>query len=293
VSVPTVSDDAVPFTPSEVELARRKYRRDTSRRSTAIALVSSVVVFVAIWFAIDNAPGWPEAHQAFFNGAEFKDKFGGVGRGLLVDVKILVIAEPCVLVLGMALALTRTSRTAVLMPLRVLGAAYVDLFRGCPLIIEMYLFGLGVPSLRVSWLPVSPTFWASVAVVLNYTAYVGEVLRAGIQSVHPSQRAAARSLGLTQRQSLRHVVLPQAARNVLPALLNDFIAMQKDVGLVGVIGGVIDAVQQATINNAIDFNFTSYVIAAMLFIALAVPTRWIADWYVRRRYGVQLAGAVV
>jgi polar amino acid transport system permease protein len=293
VNPSTASNDAVPFTPSEIELARRKYRRDASRRSTAIALVSSIIVFAGLWFAIDNAPGWPAAHHAFFNGAEFSDKFGGIARALLVDLKILVISEPCVLALGLMLALVRTSRTAVLMPLRVLGAAFVDLFRGCPLVIEMYLFGLGVPSLELSWLPVSPTFWASVAVVLNYTAYVSEVLRAGIQSVHPSQRAAARSLGLSQRQSLRYVVLPQAVRNVLPALLNDFIAMQKDVGLVGIIGGVIDAVQQASINNAIDFNFTSYVIAALLFIALAVPTRWLADWYVRRRYGTQLAGVVV
>jgi polar amino acid transport system permease protein len=293
VSAPTASQDAVPFTPSETELARRRYRRNVSVRSTVIALVSSVVVFGALWFAVDNAPGWPAAHQAFFNGQEFRDNFGGIARGLLIDLKILVVAEPTVLVLGMLLALSRTSRTPVLMPLRVGAATYVDLFRGCPLIIEMYLFGLGIPSLELTWLPKSPTFWAAAAVVCNYSAYVGEVLRAGIQSVHPSQRAAARSLGLTQGQTLRHVVLPQAARNVLPALLNDFIAMQKDVGLVGVIGGVIDAVQQATINNSLDFNFTSYVIAALLFIALAVPTRWIAEWYVRRRYGITLATAVV
>jgi polar amino acid transport system permease protein len=288
-----VSPDAAPFSPSEIELDRRKFRRDRARRSTTIALASTVVVFVALWVAVDNAPGWPAAHQAFFNGREFHDTFGGVARGMLVDLKILVIAEPCVLVVGMLIALARTSRGAVLMPLRALAAVYVDLFRGCPLIIEMYLFGLGVPALQFSWLPKSPTIWAGVAVMLNYTAYVSEVLRAGIQSVHPSQRAAARSLGLTHGQTLRHVVLPQAARNVLPALLNDFIAMQKDVGLVGIVGGVTDAVQQASQNNALNFNFTSYMVAALLFIALAVPTRWLADWYVRRKYGVQLAGVVV
>jgi len=288
-----VSPDTSPFIPSEIERARRNYRRDRARRSTTIALASTVVVFVALWVAVANTPGWPAAHDAFFNGTEFHDKFGGVARGMLVDLKILVIAEPCVIVLGMVVALMRTTRGAVLMPLRAISAIYVDVFRGCPLIIEMFMFGLGVPALQLSWLPKSPTVWAGVAIVLNYTAYVSEVLRAGIQSVHPSQRAASRSLGLTQGQTMRHVVLPQAARNVLPALLNDFIALQKDVGLVGVVGGVTDAVQQATINNSLDFNFTSYVIAAMLFIALAVPTRWLADWYVRRKYGVQLAGVVV
>lgn len=288
-----MTSETTPFVPSEIERDRRTYRRDRARRSTTVALVSTVVVFIALWLAVDNAPGWPAAHQAFFNGHEFTSNFGGVARGMLVDLKILVIAEPCVLILGMTIALTRTSRSSLLMPLRALAAIYVDLFRGCPLIIEMYVFGLGVPALQISWLPTSATVWAGVAVMLNYTAYVSEVLRAGIQSVHPSQRAAARSLGLTQGQTLRHVVLPQAARNVLPALLNDFIAMQKDVGLVGVVGGVTDAVQQATINNSLDFNFTSYMVAALLFIALAIPTRWAADWYVRRKYGVPLAGVVV
>jgi polar amino acid transport system permease protein len=293
VSAPAASPEPAPFVPSEIEQSRRKYRRDRSRRSTTVALVSTVVVGVALWLAVVNTPGWPAAHEAFFNGAEFRDKFGGVGRGMLVDLKILVIAEPCVLLLGMAIALMRTSRGAVLMPLRALAAVYVDIFRGCPLIIEMFLFGLGVPALQLSWLPKSATVWAGIAIILNYTSYVSEVLRAGIQSVHPSQRAASRSLGLTHSQTLRHVVLPQAARNVLPALLNDFIALQKDVGLVAVVGGVTDAVYQATIDNNLDFNFTSYVIAALFFIALAVPTRWLADWYVRRKYGVPLSGVVV
>jgi polar amino acid transport system permease protein len=256
-------------------------------------VVSTVIVFAALWIGVVNTPGWPAFHQAFFNGQEFSDKFGGVARGFLVDLKILAIAEPCVLVLAMTIALARTSRGAVLLPVRALAAIYVDIFRGCPLVIELFLFGLGVPALGLSWLPTSATVWAAVAVILNYTAYVSEVFRAGIQSVHPSQRAAARSLGLTQGQTLRFVVLPQAARNVLPALLNDFIALQKDVGIVGLIGGVTDAVYQATIDNSLDFNFTAFVIAAMFFISLAVPTRYLADWYVKRRYGVPLSGVVV
>lgn len=293
MSTPAASSDAEAFIPSEIEQARRKYRRDRSRRSSIIAAISTVVVIGGLFLAVLNTPGWPATHQAFFSGAEFRAKFGGVARAFLIDLKLLVISEPCVLVLATVIALARTSRSAVTMPLRVLTAVYVDLFRGCPLIIELFLFTLGVPALQISWLPTSPTIWAGVAIVLNYTAYVSEVFRAGIQSVHPSQRAASRSLGLTQGQTLRFVVFPQAARNVLPALLNDFIALQKDVGLAGAVGGVTDAVQQAYQINSFDFNFTSFIVAALLFVALAVPTRWLADWYVRRRYGVQLAGVVV
>jgi polar amino acid transport system permease protein len=293
MSTPTASSDVVPFVPSAIEQARRKYRRDRARRATIVALVSSVVVIGGLVIAVLNTPGWPAAHDAFFNGTEFRDKFGGIGRAFLIDLKLLVISEPFVLVLAMIVALSRTSRSALLLPLRVLAAIYVDLFRGCPLIIELFLFTLGVPALQISWLPTSPTIWAGVAIILNYTSYVSEVFRAGIQSVHPSQRAASRSLGLSQGQTLRFVVFPQAARNVLPALLNDFIALQKDVGLAGAVGGVTDAVQQAYQNNAFDFNFTSFVIAALLFVALAVPTQRLADWYVRRKYGVQLAGVVV
>jgi polar amino acid transport system permease protein len=283
----------VPFVPSGIEQARRAYRRDRARRATIIALVSTVAVLGGLVVAVLNTPGWPAAHAAFLNGAEFHAQFGGVARAFLIDLKLLVISEPCVLVLAMVVALSRTSRSPLLMPFRVLAAVYVDLFRGCPLIIELFLFSLGVPALQISWLPTSPTVWAGVAIILNYTSYVSEVFRAGIQSVHPSQRAASRSLGLTQGQTLRHVVFPQAARNVLPALLNDFIALQKDVGLAGAVGGVTDAVQQAYQVNAFDFNFTSFIIAALLFIALAVPTRWIADWWVRRKYGVVLSGVVV
>lgn len=252
-----------------------------------------MVVIGGLVIGMLNAPGWPAAHQAFFNGGEFRDTFGGVGRAFLIDIKLIVVAEPCVLVLATVVALARTSRGSVLMPLRVLSAVYVDLFRGCPLIIELFLFSLGVPALQISWLPTSPTVWAGVALILNYTAYVSEVFRAGIQSVHPSQRAASRSLGLSQGQTLRFVVFPQAVRNVLPALLNDFISLQKDVGLAGAVGGVTDAVQQAAQNNALDFNFTSFIVAALFFIALAVPTRWVADWYVRRKYGVLLSGVVI
>jgi polar amino acid transport system permease protein len=292
VTEPVVADDP-PFTPSETEQARRDYRRQAGRRSSTIAAVSTVVVLAALWLGVSHTPGWSQAHQSFFDGSEFRSKVGGVAKAFLVNLFIMVTAEPCVLIVGLIVALSRTSRSAVLMPVRILAAVYVDVFRGCPLIIELYLFGLGIPSLRLGWLPSSAILWGEIAIIGNYASYVSEVFRAGIQSVHASQRAAARSLGLTQRQTLRLVVLPQAVRNVLPALLNDFIALQKDVGLIAIVGGTTDAVQKATINNSLDFNFTSFVIAALLFIALAVPTRWIADWYVRRRYGVVLAGAVV
>jgi polar amino acid transport system permease protein len=182
-----------------------------------------------------------------------------------------------IVLVGLGLAALRTLRGAVFFPLRALATIYVDAFRGIPLIILLYLVGFGFPGLRLQGLPTSPVILGSVALVLTYSAYVAEVFRAGIDSVHPSQRAAARSLGLTYGQTMRRVVLPQAVRRVLPPLLNDFVALQKDVGLISVLGAV-DAVRAAQISVAQTYNFTPYLVAGLLFVALAVPTVRLADW---------------
>jgi polar amino acid transport system permease protein len=258
-----------------------------------IATVSTVVFVVAIWLAVVNTPGWPAAHSSFFNGHEFRISIGPVARGMLVNLKILVIGEPIILVIGLVIATIRTSTSALLTPLRLAASTYIDLFRGCPMIILLYLFALGIPSLRLHWLPSSGTVWGAVAIILGYSAYVAEVFRAGIQSVHPSQRAAARSLGLNQQQTLRLVVLPQAVRSVLPPLLNDFVALQKDVGLVSIVASTTDAIQAAGIISSRDFNFTSYVVAALFFIVLAVPSGRIADAIGTRASTRQRAGAIV
>jgi polar amino acid transport system permease protein len=282
-----------PFALSEKEQWRRAHRRRESRRSTLVATVSTLVFAAVVWVSVVNTPGWPAARETFFNGGQFRDTLPAIARGMLLNLKILVIGEVFILIIALIVATLRTSTGAVLTPLRFLGSIYVDFFRGCPLIILLYLFGEGIPSLRLAGLPKSGTIWGSIAIVLCYSSYVAEVIRAGIQSVHPSQRAAARSLGLTQRQTLRIIVLPQAVRSVLPALLNDFVALQKDVGLIAIVGGATDAIQQATIDNSITYNFTPYVVAALLFIALAVPSGRLADAYAARANSRQRAGAVV
>jgi polar amino acid transport system permease protein len=289
VSLGTTED----FSLSAIEQERREYRHRRSRRSTSVAVLSTVVFAVAVWLAVVHTPGWPQARETFFNGGVFKADTPAIARAALLNLKILVISEPIILVISLIIATMRTSTSAILTPVRVAATMYIDFFRGCPLIILLYLFGVGIPSLHLTWLPKSAVIWGSVAIIVCYSSYVAEVIRAGIQSVHPSQRAAARSLGLSQRQTLRLVVLPQAVRAVLPALLNDFVALQKDVGLISIVGGATDAIQKATIINDLTFNFTPYVIAAILFILLAIPSGRIADAVARRANSRQRAGAVV
>ncbi|HEY6067226.1 MAG TPA: ABC transporter permease subunit, partial [Gaiellaceae bacterium] len=190
------------------------------RRTVAIALVSTIVFFTLLGLAITHAPGWPEVRRTFFDWGQFKSSMPEIANAFLLNVKMFCIAEVFILVLALALAVTRSLRGPVFFPVRALGIAYADFFRGVPTILVIALLGFGAPALQLKSVPLSTTFWGIVALVLVYTAYVSEVYRAGIESVHPSQEAAARSLGLTHWQSLRKVVLPQAVRRVIPPLLN-------------------------------------------------------------------------
>jgi polar amino acid transport system permease protein len=205
-------------------------------------------------------------------------------------VKIFCISEVLILVLALALAVVRSLPGPVFFPLRGLAIAYADFFRGVPTILVITLLGFGAPALALNGVPTSTTFWGIVALTLVYTAYVSEVYRAGIESVHPSQDGAARSLGLTHGQSLRYVILPQAVRRVIPPLLNDFIGLQKDTALVGVLGS-IEAFKQTQIDQAATFNFTSGLAAAALFVAVTIPLARFTDWLVARDRRRQLAGA--
>jgi polar amino acid transport system permease protein len=266
---------------SAIERDRQAYRRAQARRSTAIAAISTVVFAGALFLAVTRSPGWPRVRQQFFNLEVARDSLPRILEGLWLNIRVLVVAEVLILIVGLAVAVTRTLRGPIFVPLRALAAGYTDLFRGIPLIILLYLIGFGVPGLRLQGVPTSVVVLGTTAMVLTYSAYVAEVFRAGIDSVHPSQRAAARSLGLTYRQSMRLVVLPQAVRRVAPPLLNDFVALQKDVGLISVLGAV-DAVRAAQIESAESFNFTPYVVAGLLFVALAIPTARAADWAAAR-----------
>jgi polar amino acid transport system permease protein len=207
-------------------------------------------------------------------------------------VKIFLIAESIILFTALGLAVLRGLPGPVFLPVRLLAIAYADFFRGVPTILVILMLGTGMPALGIEWVPISEMFWAIVALVLVYTAYVSEVYRAGIESVHPSQDAAARSLGLTRGQSLRHVVIPQAVRRVVPPLLNDFIGLQKDTALVSVLG-VVEALRQTQINEAAEFNGTYYLVAATLFVALTIPLARVTDWLVARERRQRLAGAGV
>lgn len=258
-----------PRTPSALEVERRAYRRGRSIRSVVVAVVSSLVVATAVWLLVVNTKGWAVAQRTFFDPAEAARTFPSVLAGLWVNVTVLVFAAVGVAVLATLLAVVRTLRGPVFAPLRFLAAAYTDLFRGVPMIVLIYLVGFGVPALGVLPL-VDPRILGGVALVLGYSAYVAEVLRAGIESVHPSQRLAARSLGLTYGQTLRLVVLPQGVRSVVPALVNDFVSMQKDVGLISILG-VVDAISAANIAKAVSYNYTAFVIAGLLFILLSLP----------------------
>jgi polar amino acid transport system permease protein len=260
---------------------RVAYRQSRARRSTLIALVSTVVFAAVLLFAVTSSPGWPRVRDSFFNLRVGWDSLPALLDGLWLNIRVLVVCQVLILIFGLGLAAVRTLRGPVWFPLRALATGYVDLFRGLPLLICLYLVGFGLPGLRLSGIPTSPVLLGGLALVLIYSAYVAEVFRAGIESVHPSQLAAAKSLGLNYRRTMRLVVLPQATRRVTPALLNDFVALQKDCGLISVLGAV-DAVRAAQIQAATTYNFTPYVVAGLLFVALAVPSARLADWASRR-----------
>jgi polar amino acid transport system permease protein len=259
--------------------------------NVSIAVVSTVVFLVVVTLAIVNAPGWETVKQSFFNAGEARDAFPLVAKAFLLNVKMFLIAEVFILIFALLIAILRGLPGPVFFPLRALAIVYTDLFRGIPTILVVYLLGFGMPGLNLTGIPTSPVFWGTVSLVLVYTAYVSEVYRAGIESVHPSQEAAARSLGLTRAQTLRFVIVPQAVRRVIPPLLNDFIGLQKDTALVSVLGSV-DALQQANINSAADFNYTPYVVAALFFIALTIPLARFTDWLILRERRRRQAGGI-
>jgi polar amino acid transport system permease protein len=251
------------------------------RRSVAIALTSTVVFFGVAVFAITHSPGWPQVRSQFFNWHEFKSTFPDIARAFRLNIKIFSIAEVLILVFALFLAVLRSLPGPVFFPVRALAIVYADLFRGIPTILVIAILGFGAPALGLSYIPTSVTFWGIVSLVLIYSAYVSEVYRAGIESIHPSQEAAARSLGLSRSQTLRRVILPQAVRRVIPPLLNDFIGLQKDTALVGTLGA-IEAFQQSQIDANATFNFTAYLAAAVLFVAITIPLARFTDWLTAR-----------
>jgi polar amino acid transport system permease protein len=255
---------------------REAARRRRAQRGAAISALSTVVVLGALAALILTSKGWPNVRDTFFSWSAFKDSFPGVLEGFWLDIRIFVIVEIVVLALGMVVALVRVSRSPALFPVRLIAATYTDIFRGIPTILCVYLIGFGVPALELSGLPTDPVVLGGAALALSYSAYVAEVYRSGIDSIHPGQRSAALSLGLTPGQSTRYVVLPQAVRRVVPPLLNDFISLQKDVALVSILGP-LEAFRVAQIDAASTFNYTPLVAAAMLYLCVTIPLARIVD----------------
>ena len=260
------------------------------RRGIVIAITSTIVVFGALGWIIVSSPGWPRVQQSFFDADTFWESWPRISRAFWVNVQLFVLAEAFVLVFALVLAVLRSLPGAALAPVRLLATAYVDIFRALPGILVVSWLGFGIPALQIEGMPKEEFFWALVALTLLYSAYVSEVYRAGIESIHPSQAAAARSLGLSQLQAMRYVVIPQAVRRVIPPLLNDFIGLQKDTALVSVLG-VVEIFRAAQIRQAATFNFTPYLVTAIIFLALTLPMARLVDWLVRRQGRRSAAGA--
>jgi polar amino acid transport system permease protein len=276
------------YQPSALQRERALFRRRQTIRSVLIAAVSTLVLGVVLVVAVTGAPGWARVRSSFFDLSVARAALPDVLRGLWLNVRLLFFCAIGALGVGLGTAILRTLRPAVFFPLRALATSYTYVFRGAPLIIVLYLLTFGVPGLRLQGTP-SVLVLGGAALVITYGAYLAEVFRAGIESVHPSQRAAARSLGLTYRQTMRHVVLPQAVRRVAPPLLNDLVALQKDVGLIS-LAGPVDAIRAAQIQTSQSYNYTPYVLAGALFVLLAIPLIAVTDWVTLRAARRQSSG---
>ena len=279
------------WSPSQHELDRRRVRQRLRVRSALIATGMTIGVFVLLALGLTGSPGWPTVKAAFFSWPDAKEALPDIWDAIWLNIKMFVVAEVVILVFAMLIAMARVSRSPWLMPLRVVAVVYTDVVRGIPTILLVYLFAFGMPTLKLEGLPNSAFFWATVALIVSYSAYVAEVFRAGIESVHPSQWASAQALGLSRGQTLRHVIVPQAVRRVVPPLLNDFVSLQKDTALASA-AGVFEAVFVARDYANYNFNFTPYIVVACFFIAMTVPLARLCDWLTARMRRRELAGAL-
>jgi polar amino acid transport system permease protein len=255
----------------------------------AVAAISTVVVFGLIGYFVVSSPGWPRVQRSFFDFDRFVGTFPDILPALWKNVQLFLVGEVLILGLALLLAVMRSLPGPAFFPFRLISVAYIDFFRGVPSVMVVYVLGLGIPGLRLGGFTNDTFVWGLVALVLVWSAYVAEVYRAGIESIHPSQEAAARSLGLSRVQSLRLVVLPQAVRRVIPPLLNDFIGLQKDTALVSFIG-VIEIFRRTQIESGASFNFTPYLACGLVFLVLTIPMARFVDWLAARDRRRQLAG---
>ncbi|KAA1415525.1 amino acid ABC transporter permease [Nocardioides humilatus] len=280
-----------PWAPSPRELERRRTRTRQRRNRVLIATTATVVVIGGLAAAVVLSPGWPRVRESFFDGFHARKSLPAIVDGFWINVKMFLIAEPLILVIGLAIAVTRVARSPWLVPLRGLAVVYTDVVRGVPTLLLVFLFAFGIPALELQGLPDGAFFWATAALVVSYSAYVAEVFRSGIESVHPSQVLSAQALALTRGQALRHVVVPQAVRRVVPPLLNDFVSLQKDTALVASVS-IFDALFTARDYANYNFNYTPYVVVACFFVAMTVPLARLCDWLAARVARRERAGAL-
>lgn len=262
----------------------RAFSRASSEEGARGALIASIstIVFVAVAaIVILRSPNWPHVQHQFFNPSRFRDAWPKVWSGFLVDMKLFGITLVTVPILSVALAVARSFRGPAFFPIRAVAIAFIDLMRGIPMILLILLLGFGVPALDLGGVPSGTFFWGVVALTLSYAAYTAEIIRSGIDAVPDSQRASARAIGLTQWQAMRHAILPQAFRNVIPALMNTVLSLQKDVALISVLG-IREAVREAQIYTSRTFNYTSYVVATVLFLLMSIPLVRLVDWLTKR-----------
>lgn len=255
--------------------------REEGAAAAAIAVLSTIVFFAAAAGLVVSSPNWPRVRDQFFNPDDFVDAAPAVIAGFWLNLELFAYSMLLIPAVALAVAVMRSLRGPAFFPVRLLAVLYTDIFRGIPLILLVLLLGFGVPALDITGLPNGAQFWGLTALTLSYSAYTAEIYRSGIDAVPESQRASARALGLSQWQALRFAILPQAIRNVVPALMNTVVSLQKDVALISVLG-IREAVREAQIYTSRTFNYTSYVVATLLFLAISIPLTRFVDWYVAR-----------
>ncbi len=265
---------------------RQKFEARQRNKSIFIASISTLVFVAFMVVMVPLAPGWERVKASFFDGEVFVRTFPKLLEAFLVDIAIFLWSAPLIAIIGLLIALCRSVRSPTLFPLRIFGALYVDIFRGIPVVLVIYLVGFGIPGLGLPRPWNSPYIWGTVTLVVTYSAYVAEILRSGIESIHASQRSAAICLGLSERDVMRYVILPQAIRRVVPANMNMFVALQKDVALLSFIGPV-EILRQAGVFKSLLANFTPYVVAAIIFLAVTIPATRYADYLLSRERNVR------
>jgi polar amino acid transport system permease protein len=263
--------------PSQLQAERDDWRRRQALRRTVVAAASTLMVLGLVGLVVVRSPGWDRVRETYFNADEARSALPAILDGFVTNIRLFLVAEVLILILALVVALIRVVPSPGLAPLKVLAVLYTDVSRGTPTILVVYLIGFGLPALRLQGVPVDLFALGVIALTFSYGGYVAEVLRSGIASVHPSQWASGRSLGLSYGQTMRAVVLPQAVRRVIPPLVNDFASLQKDTALISLLG-VVEAMRAAQVEAGRAFNFTPYVVAAVGFILLSVPFARLTDY---------------